>query len=458
MKAFIKKYYLLIAGSLIFLLTGCSTLPEKQAWHNVDNISKDYSQKPTLSLPCLDNDSSLEKFLIYAAFSNPGLKSAFEAWKSSLEEITQDQSLPDPKFTYGYFIQPVETKVGPQRNKFGLLQTFPWYGTLRLRGEAAFERAESKRQDYETERLKLFYAVKESYYDYYYLGRSIAIVNKNLSLFRETLNIIKNKYEADSFKYTDYLKLQIDVEKYAEMTVSLADYRRPLQAKLNYVLNRATDKFIHYPQKINLEYLKPLNEKVLREKVMANPAVENLAHLATVEEKKIAIARRRYIPDTTFGIEYIETGNGSGNVSDNGQDAIIALVSINLPIFFNKYEAERREAEAKRQSLLLKKQDKINFLFSELERSLFMLRDAQRKIELYRRLIPIAEKSLNSIQYAYVSGIADYPNFLDSQQTLLKIELLHAGSLVEYAKVAARLEELTGLELQKQPFNPKGGN
>ena len=58
---------------------------------------------------------SLQDYLQYAALNNAGLKAAFEQWKVAVEQVPQAESLPDPKFNYGYFIEEVETKIGPQR-------------------------------------------------------------------------------------------------------------------------------------------------------------------------------------------------------------------------------------------------------------------------------------------------------------------------------------------------------
>ena len=80
---------------------------------------------------------TLSDYLSYAALNNAGLKAEFEQWKAALEQIPQSRALDDPKFTYSYFIEQVETRVGPQKNKFGIMQTFPWFGEIqaRSRGE-----------------------------------------------------------------------------------------------------------------------------------------------------------------------------------------------------------------------------------------------------------------------------------------------------------------------------------
>lgn len=60
-------------------------------------------------LPELTESSELSDYLAYAALNNAGLKAAFERWKAAVEQVPQAESLPDPRFNYGYFINEVET-------------------------------------------------------------------------------------------------------------------------------------------------------------------------------------------------------------------------------------------------------------------------------------------------------------------------------------------------------------
>jgi outer membrane protein TolC len=141
-----------------------------------------YQTADTTELPTLHESATLNDYLAYAALNNPGLEAAFNRWKAALERVPQVKSLPDPRFTYRYFIREVETRVGPQEQGLGLSQMFPWFGKLELRGSVAAEAAEAAKQQYENEKLKLFFEVKDAFYEYYYLGRAIDVVKENFEL------------------------------------------------------------------------------------------------------------------------------------------------------------------------------------------------------------------------------------------------------------------------------------
>ena len=132
----------------------------------VDNAMSTETAPETTRLPELTENSELSDYLAYSALNNPGLEAAFNRWKAALNRVPQVRSLPDPRFNYKYFIEEVETRVGPQRQSFGISQLFPWFGKLDLRGDVAAQAANSARQKYQAAKLKLFFEVTDVYYAY----------------------------------------------------------------------------------------------------------------------------------------------------------------------------------------------------------------------------------------------------------------------------------------------------
>jgi len=157
----------LATGAVIVLAVGCASVPQRQAFEQL----KVAEQTPQIvqrhaysrpALPELTASATLPDYLAYAALNNPQLEAAFNRWKAALENVPQARTLPDPRFNYRYFIQEVETRVGPQMQGFGIGQLFPWFGKLTLRGEAALEAANAVQQQYEAAKLKLFDDVKQA--------------------------------------------------------------------------------------------------------------------------------------------------------------------------------------------------------------------------------------------------------------------------------------------------------
>ena len=153
----------------------------------------------------------LQEYLKYAALHNPGLKAAFEEWKVALEAIPQAKALPDPRFTYGYFIEEVETRVGPQRQRVSVTQTFPWFGTIKARGDTAAATAQAAQRRYEAKKLQLFFDVKDSFYEYVYLATAIEIARESLELVKHFEEVARTKYITATAGHPDVIRAQMEL-------------------------------------------------------------------------------------------------------------------------------------------------------------------------------------------------------------------------------------------------------
>jgi len=175
------KPLILTALTVVFLAGEGSVAGDSNPDRMMDSLTSvmmSVNDQPSV----IDSSFSLDDYLDLAAERSPALKSAFYNWKAAIERSDYAGALPDPLLSYGYFIENIETRTGPQNQRIGLRQSFPWFGTLGTRKEMASKSADAAYQQFESERLKLLYRVKSAYYDYYFLARDIDITRANLEL------------------------------------------------------------------------------------------------------------------------------------------------------------------------------------------------------------------------------------------------------------------------------------
>ncbi|MHC4597034.1 MAG: TolC family protein, partial [Planctomycetota bacterium] len=168
---------------------------------------------------------TLPDYLRYAALNNAGLKAAFEQWKAAIEQVPQARSLPDPKFNYGYFINEVETRVGPQRQKFEIMQTFPWFGVIEARADQAAALAKATHKRYEAKKLELFEQVKYAFYEYSYLAEATEITKQNLELVTHFEEIARSRYTTAITPHPDIIRAQIELAVLEDRLKSLKELR-----------------------------------------------------------------------------------------------------------------------------------------------------------------------------------------------------------------------------------------
>lgn len=406
------------------------------------------------SVPVIDSTYTLDDYLTLALKRSPALKSAFYNWQAGVERSGYAGALPDPRLTYGNFIENVETRVGPQNQRFGVKQSFPWFGTLGARKDRATASANAAFQKFESERLRLRYRVKAAYYDYYFLAQDISITGANLELMTFWEAIARTKYKAALKPHPDVIRTQVELGKLEDRLFTLEDMLEPTAARLRAAVNLPAAVAIPIPAGIEVLELE-LNEPVVIDAVRKNnPDLRSMEQIIAREEAGVRLARKAALPSFTMGVDYIETGPALNPImSESGKDPWMVGVTVSLPIWFGKNKARRQEAIARQQQAELSLVEAENQLEAYAARVLFEHDDALRKLRLYRDgLVPKAEQSLDASYAAYQSGGLDFLNVLDAQRQLLEFQRQYERAMADLGIRQAELETITGKPISELAY------
>jgi len=392
---------------------------------------------------------SLADYLRYAALNNAGLKAAFEQWKAAIEEVPQARSLPDPRFTYGHFIEEVETRVGPQRNKFGISQMFPWFGKIEARTRAAGATAEAARRRYEAKKLKLFFEVKDAFHEYVYLARAIEIARENLELIEDFEQVALTKYIGAATGHPDVVRAQVELAQLEDRLRTLEGLRALVVARLDAVLNRRSTEPPPWPTREQQDAV-GIERRRIRQLLLArNPELQALDFDIESARSRVELAKKKFYPDIGVGVDWIRTDDAfMPGTRDSGKDPVMLTLSLNLPVWRKSYEAAEIQARAIARKTRLEKTQMENTLIARVERVLYDYEDSQRKQRLYGDiLIPKAQELIGASESAYQGGTIDFLSLIDAQRTLLNFELLNERAVTDNRQKLAELEMLVGVEL-----------
>lgn len=403
----------------------------------------------TESLPTLGEGSSLDDYLRYAALNNPGVEAAFQIWNAELERAPQASALPDPRITYGHYLSEVETRIGSMEQSLGLSQTFPWFGKLQDREDAATRNANAAHQRFEAARLALSYRVERAFNELYFLKQSIEITRENLGLVQQFERIAQSRYRVAAASHPDVIRVQVELGVIEDRLRQLIDLRAPLSARLNAALNRAPDAPLPWPASV-ADRIADVDESTLHEALrLRNP--ELLALQEEIERERIGaeIARKDGLPDLTVGLTYTVIDERPGAaIAQNGDDAVLATFSMNIPLWRGKYDAGVRESIARRLGAANRRAERANLLDSELEEAIYEHKDSRRRVGLYRgTLIPKSTESLEASLSGFQQGTVDFQDLIDTERTLLEFQLGLERALVDRATSYARIERLIGTRL-----------
>ncbi|WP_066852746.1 TolC family protein [Halodesulfovibrio spirochaetisodalis] len=407
-----------------------------------------------------EQPNPLPSYLKVAAQNNGELLAAFSKWKAAVQKAPQVSTLPDPQLTFGVYIVPVETRVGPQRMSYGLTQKFPWLGKLSTKEKIALRDSDVLKARADSIKTKIYRDVKVAYYELVYLQRAIQLTGEQVELLEFLEATIRARYTAGNVLYSDVLRTQVELDSTRNRKASLEDMLVPLQARLNAAMGRDVECPVYLSDIAELELGIDGKELIaLLEKT--NPELLSFDQQLASADAQIVLAEKNYYPDFTLGITSIYTDKArSGNPTQNGNDPVIASVSVNIPLWQDSRDAAVEEGREKRLVAIQAKKGRKDVLLADLELELFRYRDAVRQIALYdESLIPKAEQSVEVTLEAYQSGKVDLQQVIAAEKTYFELYIAQARALTDQAQRIAQLEQLVGKELpvlQKHTAKVKG--
>lgn len=392
-------------------------------------------------------DPRLDDYLAYAMRHSPALRAAYHEWEGRIDRIREVSSLPEPVLSYTYFGESIETRVGPQRHRFGLRQPVPWFGTLGLRADVAREDAWTAFRNYQMKKLQLAFEVRSAYGGYYLVGRRIEIARSTLDLLHRWEGAVRARYETGARGYGDLLRIEIEIARAEDRLRALLDSRKAAAARMRSVIGAPDTLTIPVPRALP-EPAVIDGRLVLADVLEHNPSLLAAEHLILREERSVRLAGKSSWPNIALGFEYIETGDALDTaMPESGKDPWMVSLSLELPVWFGKYRAEKNAAKARLEMNRYAKRDRVNELTARTERVLYELRDAESRVSLYAgTLIPRARESLAVTLRDYEGDRADFLEVLEAQRLLLDLELELEETHVRREMVSAELEMLAGRE------------
>jgi outer membrane protein TolC len=403
--------------------------------------------------PALPESPVLADYLALASWYSPALRSRWDDWDAALAAAGYVGALPDPTLGYMYFIDPVETRVGPQNQRFSLRQGIPWFGTLGARKDRQAKAALAAEQRFVSEQLRLAYRVQAAYAEYYYLGREIDLTRENLELLRFWERVALGKYRVALKQHPDVIKAQVELGKLEDHLLTLERRTESASARLRAAVGMPGELTLPVPGTLEVAETPVDGDAIKRAALDDNPDLQAMLHTIESTSAGVRVAGKSQWPDLVLGLDYIDVGPAViPNQPDSGQNAFMVSVGVSVPLWFGANGERKREAEAKQRSAEHNYVDARNRLAALIERSLFQYEDALRKTRLYRDgLVPKAHQSLNANYTAYQADETDFLNVLDAQRQLLDFQLQLERSRANLAIARATLEMLYPRERGQQP-------
>jgi outer membrane protein TolC len=403
------------ATVLLLLLSGCKgiTQPgERASRKDISTIRETYrpdDHRP--ALPQLTTNSPLSDFITFAIFNHPQVEANYYDWAASVERITVERSLPDPKLTFEAYIGGAVTSIMP-----GLMTDIPGPGKLPARAQVATAESEGKYFTFETSVLQAAFEVKKSYYQLYFLNEKIRVNQQTLQLSTNLEQIARAQNEVGKGTLQDVLRAQIETEKLRNEIENLAHSRHSLMAQFKGALGMtATDENPPLPAEFVSTPIDLDDGQLFDTALARNPQLKAMEAEVRRADASIRLASKERVPDFTVGSE---VDVKAAPVVWNPQ------LSMTLPIWRDKITAEIAEAQANKRGAEARLSAQQISLAVDFAEKIHMYREANRNLLLLQeRLLPRARQSLEVARAAYLSGQLDFLNVIDAERTLFGFQL-----------------------------------
>jgi cobalt-zinc-cadmium efflux system outer membrane protein len=385
---------------------------------------------------------TLEEYFQIAAENNPELKAKYKRAEAAMQKVPQVSSLQDPTFSFGFFISPVETRVGPQRAKFSLTQMFPWFGTLKAQGNVAALNAEAQFQEFIDAKNKLYYKVAAAYYPLLELYQIEILEEENKEILETLKTIANSKYENGRGTMVDLLRVDMMIDEVKTNLHILESKKKPLKTTFNKLLNRDQNDSIAIPSEVPAIQTQSFEES---DSLFAeHPLMEQLDLQIKASEARVLAIKKQGLPKIGVGLDYVLVGKRTDmDVPDNGKDVLMPMITMSIPIFRKKYKAAEKEAFLMRDAYAFQKEALDNQLTSQYENALFKLEQQSQLIELYDQQTQRTDQSMRLILKSYQNTGKDFEEVLRMQKQLLKYQKLNIKALVEYRIAVEEIDYIT---------------
>lgn len=389
--------------------------------------------------------TQLDRYLQEAAQNNPELQALVYEYRSILEQAPQVGTLPDPEVMFMYFANPRNYSSPLSRMTISATQRFPWFGTLNTAEKRVQSHARAQLEEVINTRNKLFKDIKEAWFRIYEINHHIKVFRENLELLSMLESTVDIRYETGEASQVDLIRLQIEKDKIRTRIEQMDERLNPLQVRFNTLLNRDPQAAIDIPMPMETNTLGLSSDKILARIQAQNPRLSRLDYSRQAAEYALEGARLSGLPSFGVGVEAMLPNYMYMPLMAGDRTALVAKVSVKVPLYRKKYNAQQREARLNIRSIETQQTEIGNRLLADAEKQLQQYRDANYRIDLYEdQLMPKTRQALEIAIEAYSTEAGNFEELIELQRQILDYEMGLNTAYVERNIAVAEVEYLYG--------------
>lgn len=379
-----------------------------------------------------------------AVENNPQLKAQQAKYEAAMKQSDISGALPDPELSAGISTPPMERLMGDHWFDVGIMQMFPWFGTLDKQRSAADARALAIKHEYQIERNRIFLEMTRLWLQLYEKEQQLSILNdyKETLLARE--DIIYARYAGGSRQTglnTDLYRLEINLAEIENRKNKVRQEKVNLIRSFNIIAGRNELAEITLPDTLPEVRLPDIPAQFEKDLVAENPQLQARQASTQAAEIEKEAARLSTRPRFGLGLQYSYFASGDAAMGQmDGGHMLMPMVSVSLPLFGNKNRATRDQAGKLSEMAGFQEHETINQLQTQWANLETSLKNLQKDHEFYLQQEKLIQKTLDLIMTAYASGDEGFEELLRLKDQLLNIQWRLLAVQVQHQVYMAELQ------------------
>jgi outer membrane protein, heavy metal efflux system len=399
---------------------------------------------------------TLDEIEQMALLSNPEIQVAVRRSAVVEAHLPTAGALDDPSLMYRGWGVPLRRPwdYNAAQNMFMVSQTFPGFGKRGLRSDIARSDVAEAKAALDNTRLDVRVRVRKAFYDLLRTQDELRIHDGHVAIARQAVEAARIKYTVGKVPQQDILKAQVELTRLAEHLIRFEQDAEIARARLNTLLGHDPSASINVRGDYSIPQQLAATEALEKLALASRPDLAQARVALEKSHQQQALASKDYNPDFTVSGGYMLMPSRA-----NYRNNYMLEGSINLPwLNRRKHDAEISEAKAQVSEQDAELAAMRNAAFGQIQEALVQVRSAKRFADLYKSLLqPQATATLRSTVIAYENDRTDFLNLLDSQMTVVDIDLAYFQALADFETRFADLELAVGAPIDRteQPNTPE---
>jgi outer membrane protein TolC len=441
-----KTAHILIALSLALSLSACDAqTAEDAAALNSLSALLGSAHARNVAGPAL----TLDEVERIALAENPEIHVAARKVDAAEAHVPLAGALDDPQAMYRGWQVPLTKPwdYNAAQNMLMLGQSFPGRGKRELRTNIAQSDVELAKDQLEAARLRVRVEVRKAFFDMMHAQDESRIHDQHVGIAQQAIEAARIKYSVGKIPQVEVLKAQVALTRLAEHMIRFDRDGEVARAHLNTLMGRQSETPITVRGTYAIATPLPSLETLVATAMQERPDLIEAAADVEKSRKEQDLAKKAMAPDFSLSAGYMLMPSGQNPRNNYMLEGSMSLPWLNR----RKHDAEVNEAAV----AVTEKNAEITAMktatVGQIEESLAEARAAQRLARVYEdSLKPQAEQTLHAAVVAYENDQASFLDLLDSQMTVVDVDLAAIDALADFNMKMADLEMAIGAPVAAQ--------